>query len=271
MRTLIGLESINNTSDANFNTLGGNLAGASLSGGVGNTAFGSRSLFSITTNAQHNTSIGRGSGELVTGNFNTCVGRNAGGKITTGSNNTFLGNEAGNDASQSAGINNSTAIGNGAFTTLTNQTVIGSTANTYTIIRGATSIEESLSVRYGVAIADLAGANAGLGQWLIYKNSGGIDNPLYIRDLIHSRQHVYIFAGANASSAVTVFDSRVDVTGNLNLSSGISLGVRTIATLPSAASSSGQRYLVTDSSSVARRMVFSDGSAWYYEGTAVAV
>lgn len=57
----------------------------------------------------------------------------------------------------------------------------------------------------------------------------------------------------------------------LTASESITLGIKTIATLPSAASSSGQRYQVSDSATIANRIAFSNGSAWYYEGTAVAV
>lgn len=48
------------------------------------------------------------------------------------------------------------------------------------------------------------------------------------------------------------------------------LAQKTIATLPSAASSARQRFEVTDSAPVTGRIAFSNGTAWYYEdGTAV--
>jgi hypothetical protein len=55
------------------------------------------------------------------------------------------------------------------------------------------------------------------------------------------------------------------------MSNATKLGIRTIATLPSAASSSGDRFQVSNSATIANRIAFSNGTAWYYEGTAVAV
>jgi hypothetical protein len=56
-----------------------------------------------------------------------------------------------------------------------------------------------------------------------------------------------------------------------SFSGSAKLATRTLATLPSAASCPGERYQVSDSATVAYRVVFSNGSAWYYEGTPVAV
>lgn len=51
---------------------------------------------------------------------------------------------------------------------------------------------------------------------------------------------------------------------------GVKYKEKTIATLPSAAASAGYRFEVVDSVPIARRVAFSNGSAWYYEdGTAV--
>jgi hypothetical protein len=122
----------------------------------------------------------------------------------------------------------------------------------------------SVSCRYGLHIADLDGANAGVSQWLTYK-IGGVGQPLNIRDMVNGRQHTQFYPGATAAAALTFFDSKFEC------SDSIKPGVKTIATLPSAASSTGQRYQVSDSATVAYRTVFSNGSAWYYEGTAVAV
>jgi hypothetical protein len=56
-----------------------------------------------------------------------------------------------------------------------------------------------------------------------------------------------------------------------SFSGSAKLAIKTLATLPSAASCPGERYQVSDSATVAYRVVFSNGSAWYYEGTPVAV
>jgi hypothetical protein len=66
-------------------------------------------------------------------------------------------------------------------------------------------------------------------------------------------------------------NDRLQVNGGIALTGRFTMGSKTIATLPSAASSAGHRYRVTDSATITNRMVFSNGTAWYYEGTAVAV
>lgn len=88
----------------------------------------------------------------------------------------------------------------------------------------------------------------------------------------------YVFAvsrdGAGAyplSIGPTANPLYIAANGNVTANGSTKLGIKTIATLPSAASSSGERYQVSDSATIANRIVFSDGSAWYYEGTAVAV
>jgi hypothetical protein len=266
----------------------------------------------------------------------------------------------------------------------------------------------SVQCRYGFDIADLTGVNAGVYQWLIYKNSG-VGQPLNIRDRVNARQQVEFYPGTTGANALTNFNSRIFVsegglailtnatdfgylgsdnyiggitnfrspagvpsgtfingttgeakfagtvstgadlrvisppvgsvatpslseiefrfgntaglylagyikgkgyasnlsyadlalsanpnitgsdilpddiilrgqTGNVEIirgaivmSNATKLGIRTIATLPSAASSSGDRFQVSNSATIANRIAFSNGTAWYYEGTAVAV
>jgi hypothetical protein len=265
----------------------------------------------------------------------------------------------------------------------------------------------SVSCRYGLHIADLDGANAGVSQWLTYKIPG-VGQPLNIRDMVNSRQQVEFYPGTTGATAATYFHSRVFIqsgglavqtnstdfgylgsdnyvggityfrspagaasgtfingttgaatfsgtvttgsdlrvinqasgsvatpalseiefryggggsylagyikgkgyaanqlyadlalsanpnilgsdnlpddiilrgqTGNVEIirgaivmSNATKLGIRTIATLPSAASSSGDRFQVSNSATIANRIAFSNGTAWYYEGTAVAV
>ena len=273
---------------------------------------------------------------------------------------------------------------------------------------GAVVTNSSVSCRYGVHIADLDGANAGVSQWLTYKISG-VGQPLNVRDMVNSRQQMQFYPGANGAAALTDFRSRVFIsegglaiitnntdfgylgtdnyiggttyfrssagvpsgtsingatgaatfggplstvgdlkvintavgssgtpsvaeielrfgstaglylagyirgkgyasnsvygdialsanvnilgsdnlpddvilrgqTGNVEIirgaivmSNATKLGIKTIATLPSAASSSGDRYQVSNSATIANRIAFSNGTAWYYEGTAVAV
>ena len=75
-----------------------------------------------------------------------------------------------------------------------------------------------------------------------------------------------LFAIADIGGVVTCVAS-----GILSTTGAFQLASRTKLTLPSAASSNGDRYRLTDSDVVANRMVFCNGTAWFYEGTAVAV
>ena len=130
--------------------------------------------------------------------------------------------------------------------------------------------EDSMTCRYGLQIADVSGVNIGVSQWLIYKNSG-TGNPLLLRDLVNSRTQVSLTPGATDSTSLTEIYSRLAVVASASFYGSVFLAIRTIATLPSAASSTGERYQVSNSPTVGYRIAFSNGSAWYYEGTAVAV
>jgi hypothetical protein len=55
------------------------------------------------------------------------------------------------------------------------------------------------------------------------------------------------------------------------VTNGTTLGVRTIATLPVAATASGQSFRVSDSPVFANRIATSDGTVWHYEGLAKEV
>jgi len=109
---------------------------------------------------------------------------------------------------------------------------------------------------------------SGGNEWLLYTLGS---NTAYLRDMTNSRMQVSYLGGANSAAAVTQFHSNVTVDSNITASGSVKTGIKTIATLPSAASSTGERYQVSDSATVVNRLVFSNGTAWYYEGTAVAV
>jgi hypothetical protein len=73
-------------------------------------------------------------------NLNTAIGANAGYTITTGATNIFIGSYAGYHASQLATASNSIAIGYNAYTTLSNQCVLGNSLIVQTILHGATTV-----------------------------------------------------------------------------------------------------------------------------------
>jgi Ca2+-binding RTX toxin-like protein len=88
-----------------------------------NTAIGTNSL--STYNGINATAVGFNSLRNSIGRGNTSVGANAGLGVTLGSDNTFLGGGSGSSSSQNANVINSTAIGNGSYTTQSNQITLG--------------------------------------------------------------------------------------------------------------------------------------------------
>jgi hypothetical protein len=107
--------------------------------GSSNTAIGDFSLFANITGG-NNTAMGLLSLYNATNSFNTGIGYQAGRTITTGDSNTFLGYSAGYNALQLVSATNSTAIGSGAYTTASNQVVIGNTSVTQTLLNGSVGI-----------------------------------------------------------------------------------------------------------------------------------
>ena len=103
---------------------------------------------------------------------NTAVGWSAGKTSTRGSYNTFIGDSAGFNASQSVTASNSTAIGYGAYTTASNQVVIGNTSVTQTLLNG----------NVGIGTTDLDGTPA-IGRLTIKGSTNdGSTNILVGRD-----------------------------------------------------------------------------------------
>jgi hypothetical protein len=101
-----------------------------------NTAIGYQALQSNTT-GQYNTSVGYNSTHGNTsGSYNTAIGYNAGSN-SSNNNNTYLGY---NTTSSSSGASSSTAIGQNSQITTSNQIVLGTTAETVSLIGGLIDI-----------------------------------------------------------------------------------------------------------------------------------
>ena len=151
-----GNQALRLNTTGNNNTAQGSVALYSNTIGYNNTAQGLTALYDNTT-GYGNTALGMQALRLNTTGFqNTANGFDAGRNITTGSNNTFLGSSAGSNASQLATAINSMALGNGAFTTASNQVVVGNTSVTQTLLNGKVGI----GVTVAATALDVVGTTA---------------------------------------------------------------------------------------------------------------
>jgi hypothetical protein len=141
--TASGYKALYNNSSGAYNTASGAYSSESLVAGHYNTAFGYESLNSVTS-TDYNTALGArtltsSTGERntavgyysmhqnTTGNYNTALGYRTGYNNLSGSYNTFFGYNA---RAGGSSYNNSTAIGNDALITASNQVRIGNASVT---------------------------------------------------------------------------------------------------------------------------------------------
>lgn len=142
----IGYQAGTKNNNAGANTYIGYQAGIENVAGYENTFIGHQAgLSSVGKNQYYNTFIGYQAGYSV-GNCegNTFIGDGAGFTKTTGDYNTFIGYYAGRHASQLATAGNSMGIGNGAYTTASNQIVFGNSSVTDTYfgsVSGASNVK----------------------------------------------------------------------------------------------------------------------------------
>ena len=133
--TSVGSQSGGSLTTGYHNVLYGMEAGKAIVSGYANAYIGYRAGMASTGTA--NTGIGTYAlGTLTSGANNVAVGHGAGQSMLTGGTNTCIGYNAGNNARQKTDAANSTAIGNGAYTTASNQVVIGNSTVTDTVLRG---------------------------------------------------------------------------------------------------------------------------------------
>ena len=134
--------------------IGANALQKNLSG-HDNVAVGSAALLNNTSNSNiavgvsalnidntgdNNTAVGDFALQNATTYGNTAFGSQAGNSITSGNSNTFLGRDAGHSGNQLATAVNSMALGQGTYTTASNQVVIGNTSITQTLLNGSVGI-----------------------------------------------------------------------------------------------------------------------------------
>jgi hypothetical protein len=151
--TGLGYSSLSHNTDGGNNTGVGQASLIANTDGNENTGIGYLALRSNTTGNQ-NTSIGVYSlNDNTTGNYNVAVGRQAGlGNAVALSTNTYMTYLGYASSSSVNGITNSTALGNGATVTASNQMVYGDgsvTANIFSgsIYTGSGSISASAIVQ----------------------------------------------------------------------------------------------------------------------------
>ena len=132
-----------------------------------NIAIGYSALSNTSGWFQDNVAVGSYALDNVSGNFNVAVGDYAGEGLGNGSYNTFVGQEAGFNASQLSTAQNSMALGYDAYTTKSNQVVLGNSNVVETLLRGivgigTTSPLSRLSVVNNPAGGSLTGKAAAL-------------------------------------------------------------------------------------------------------------
>lgn len=132
---------------------------------------------------------------------------------------------------------------------------------------GANAVDDLLTFSYDTIVGGSITVESSVFGPLVFSSKS---NNNIILDP-HGTGKVHIGPRLTAPTAKLTVTGDMSVSSTATFAESVKLGFRTTGTLPSAASSSGERYQVSNSPTVANRIAFSNGSAWYYEGTAVAV
>jgi hypothetical protein len=144
----LGTRSLLNNTSGNNNYAFGEDALRTNTIGSANIAIGYRSLYSSDVNS-FNVGIGYRALKDSTSFDNVALGHDAGLTEVTGTNNTFIGSYSDTNAS---GYDNSTALGNGAKITASNQVVLGNASVTNVITSGSVTATNLISPNTGAAI-----------------------------------------------------------------------------------------------------------------------
>lgn len=194
----------------------GSAAGRRCTSGITNTYVGADAGRDGVNNGG-NLMVGRRAGISQTGNSNTGIGERAAALIT-GDGNLFIGNSAGDSATvgQTNSVSNSIAIGTNAFTTASNQMVLGSTSITETQTRGRVKIGTFLNLPAATELTIASGViTATQSYHRIDTQSDGATDDL---DTINggTEGDILVIRAENGARDVVCKDA----TGNLQLAGG---------------------------------------------------
>jgi len=153
---IIGTEAMSAATTSTNNIAIGfrSMYGLTGDGGISNIGIGTYALRNNLIGA-YNIAVGDNALRSTTASYNTSMGVSAGRTISTGTYNTFLGYYAGYNGSQLATASNSTAIGNGAYTTASNQVVLGNSSVLNTVLRGSVNIESKTTMPSTCSVGDI--------------------------------------------------------------------------------------------------------------------
>jgi len=231
--TAVGFYALGSNTSGSSNTAVGNAALGSNNTGINNTAVGNVALGS-NTSGSYNTAVGYNSaGAINSGSYNTAIGYNTASLITTGINNTAIGFGA---SITSVGAIQSTVIGANASTSLSNQIVLGTSAESVSIpgrasssnintgalqLSGGAGILGNINVGGNVTIGSQSFGINPQGNILTVNGGAGIGANLYVG------QNIYIGAfkvptTAPASSQWTngITSGNIFFQGNVGIGKG---------------------------------------------------
>ena len=182
--------------------------------GVGNTAIGTFSLFSVST-GNFNTAVGAGALDLNTGDSNTATGAGALLFNTTGTENTAVGVDA-------LGLNTTGEFNAavGAFALYNNTIGVSNTAMGWNTLAGNTTGNSNTAIGINALVANSTGLeNTAVGGAALGSNTNGANNA--------ALGHFALEENTTGAGNTAVGDSALEVntTGSNNIALGQNAGV----------------------------------------------
>lgn len=161
-------------------------------------------------------------GKESEGRYNVGIGESAGRTVTTGDSNVFIGMNAGYSASQLASATNSIAIGLDAYTTESNQVVLGNSSIAKTSLRGRVSVNNF--ALYGGNNPNIEAAKLGTTSILLgsagYQTasiSAPANNELRIESASTHSSNTFISLYTNTGWASATEKVRINDIGNVGI------------------------------------------------------